>query len=62
MAAPQALIIDQWYDRSERVWITVVKDKATGYQVGDAEVDGTKADARVARRWLRAQIKNGTIR
>lgn len=61
MTAPRRLTIDSWYDRSERVWITTVKD-ANGNQVGDALVDGNRHDKDASRRFLRSRIKDGTIR
>lgn len=62
MTAPIRLTIDQWYDRHDRVWITQVRRGDTNEQVGDAIIDGNKADAIVSKRYLRSQIKRGAIR
>lgn len=47
-----------WYDRSERAWITYVQDDA-GTQVGDAMVDGTKADRDASVRYLQGRVDRG---
>jgi hypothetical protein len=55
-----ALVVDQWYDRSSRAWITAAKDRR-GYQVGDALIDGTRADAAASARYLRSMIDSGGL-
>ena len=48
--------IDAWYDRHTRDWVIQKKDK-NGYQVGEADRVGTKADKDYIVKELQAELK-----
>lgn len=50
-----AVAVEQWYDRSIRSWVTILVD-ADRAQIGDANFDGTRADAKVSKAQLERQI------
>ena len=50
-------IIDTWYDRKTRNWITQLRD-SNDYQVGDAIFSGNKKDATISHKDMIANTIN----